>query len=476
MPQQVDLLEGAAAYVEKHKVFQLFEGLLEDLILKRPDDPIAHLIKALKCPEQPRVIVVGPPGAQARALCEQFSSQLGLVHVVASDVYRDLAKSGSPLGKEAKALVDNNQDIPSDMLLKLLQEKLSTPDCINKGWVLEGYPSTATQARAMLAGGVLPTCVLSLLLDDDEVMRRLTGRRVDPEGNQVYHLTDMPPPEAIMGRLIQRPDDTEERVAERLANFRDAMAGAIPLFKKTLKEVDASMPEGELVAACLPLVATVQPTKAPRGCPRVLLLGGPGSGAQELGAALAQRFGAKLISAPDLMQAAALNGSQYGRQAAPFLESGIAEQVPDECLLPLVLSRLDSEDVRKVGFVMVGCPANPAQAAALKKKGVWFRHVVFLQISPEDAKRVVCDTRYDPVDGTMYHPDQMWPEELEVAQRLVAHPHHQPRMLANKLKNWEGVAGKLLKSVSSESEVLVEDATAPVQELIERLTPCFLTL
>eukprot|EP00966_Prymnesium_polylepis_P109796 2540681-Prymnesium_polylepis.1 len=103
------LLEGAASYVEKHKVFQLFEGLLEDLIIKRPEDPIDHLIKALKRPEVPRVIIFGPPGAQARLLCEQVSAKLNLVHVIAGDVYRDLAKAGSALGKEAKALVDGNQ-------------------------------------------------------------------------------------------------------------------------------------------------------------------------------------------------------------------------------------------------------------------------------------------------------------------------------------------------------------------------------
>ena len=103
------LLEGAAAYVERHKVFQLFEGLLGDLIVKRPDDPIDYLIKALKRPEVPRVLICGPPGAQARSLCEQVSAKLNLVHVVAGDVYRDLAKAGSALGKEAKALVDKNE-------------------------------------------------------------------------------------------------------------------------------------------------------------------------------------------------------------------------------------------------------------------------------------------------------------------------------------------------------------------------------
>lgn len=103
------LLEGAAEYVERHQVFQLFEGLLQDLIVKRPDDPISHLVTVLRKREGPRAVVFGPPGAQGRALCELISAKLNVVHVIASDIYRDLARAGSAIGKEAKNLVDANQ-------------------------------------------------------------------------------------------------------------------------------------------------------------------------------------------------------------------------------------------------------------------------------------------------------------------------------------------------------------------------------
>lgn len=103
------LLEGAAEYVERHQVFQLFEGLLQELIVKRPDDPISHLVTVLRKREGPRAVVFGPPGAQGRALCELISAKLNVVHVIASDIYRDLARAGSAIGKEAKKLVDANQ-------------------------------------------------------------------------------------------------------------------------------------------------------------------------------------------------------------------------------------------------------------------------------------------------------------------------------------------------------------------------------
>jgi len=227
----------------------------------------------------------------------------------------------------------------------------------------------------------------------------------------------------------------------------------------------------------LPYITAAPLTKAPRGCPRVLLLGGPGSGKEELGHAMAERFGAKLISALELMQAAALSGTQIGHKAKPFLDAGMPEQCPDDVLMPLVLQRLEADDVKKVGFVMVGCPGSSSQMAALKKKaGVWFRHIVYLQISPDDAKRAVCDTRYDPVDGSVYHPDGVWPSDLDVAARLVAHPHMQPAMFNKAMKKWAADEPQLMNAVAADCDVMYEDATSPMDELLERLTPCFLTL
>ena len=468
-------MEGAAAYVEQHKVYHLFEKLMQDLIVQRPDDPFGHLIDVLKRPDVPRVIVAGPPGAQARGLCERLAAEMNLVHIIASDVYRDLAKVGSVLGKDAKALVDSGADVPSSMLLKLVQEKLASEDCINRGWVLEGFPNSVSQARAMLAAGLLPTCFLRLELTDEEVMRRLTNRRVDPEANQIYHLEDSPPPEAILSRIVQRPDDTEERVVERLASYKDNMDGAFSLFDPFLCSMNAAGSESELLEQALLHIKDGPRTKAPRGCPRVLLLGGPGSGAPALAAALAQRFGSKLISAVDVLQTASLSGSLLGAKAAPFLAAGIPEDVPDDVLLPLVLTLLEGDDVRKTGFVMTGFPSTAAQVALLKKKGIWFRHVVKLHIESDAAKRAVCATRYDPFDGAVYHPDRNWPEDVVVAQRLVAHPHHVLPKVEQALQKWGASEPELLKAFST-GQVVVEDATQPISELVERLTPCFLSI
>ena len=97
-------LEAAARYVEEKKVYELFESLMADLMVKKPADPIAHMVAALKQPPKPRVLVFGPPGADTQSQCELIASKLGLVHVVPKAVWREAAKGGSEAGASAKAL------------------------------------------------------------------------------------------------------------------------------------------------------------------------------------------------------------------------------------------------------------------------------------------------------------------------------------------------------------------------------------
>ena len=349
-------------------MFQLFESLLQDLLIHKPDRPIDHLIKLLKRDAVPKIIVAGPPGAQARSVCELIAAKTELVHVIASDVWRELARLNSEPGLKAKALHDVGSEVPPELLLELPKEKLSMGECVSKGWILEGFPSTPTQARAMLSAGLLPTRFLHIALDDAEAVRRIAGRRVDPKENTVYHLEDHPPPDAATAqRLIQRADDAKERVAERLLAYRTEMAGVLPQFATVAVELDGSV-AGEagvskLLEQALKHLTAEMPTRAPRGCPRVLLAGGPGTNAEALGAALAATYGAKLISAIDLLHGAALNGNHAAAKAMQAQQPLVAGEA---VVGPLILERLAADDVRLAGFVLVGFHA----AGFLKKHKV----------------------------------------------------------------------------------------------------------
>ena len=474
MPSQQDMLEDAAAYAEKKQIFQLFESLLQEVVVHQPDKPIDHLIKVLKRTPVPKVVVAGPPGAQVRALCEKLAAKTQLVHVVAGDVYRELARQNVPSALEAKALVDQGKGVPSATTLEMLKEKLLSADCLKYGWVLEGFPADPIEARLLAQGGLLPTRFLHINVADAEASRRLTGRVVDEKEATVYHLEDAPPPAGeIASRCVRRDDDSPARVGERIGLYRRAMEGVFPCFEKVLVELDGGV-AGEagvakLLDAALPTVTSDMPTRAPRGCPRVALLGGPGSNAEGVGAALAATYGAKLISAMDLLHGASLNGSKAAAKAMAMPEPLHAN---DKLLSDLVLQRLSLEDVRRAGFVLVGFPASREQAALLKKGGVWIRHAVHLDMSAAAAEAALCGTRYDPFDGETYHVATNPAPDAATAARLVTHPKHEPAAVKKALKTWAAHKGALLKAFSA--ELSTEDATRPEAALVERLAGAFL--
>jgi len=326
----------------------------------------------------------------------------------------------------------------------------------------------------MLGAGLLPTRFLHIAVDDAEVMRRLTGRRVDPVANVVYHLQDAPPPDqATVQRLVHREEDTYDNVAARLLAYRKSMAGALAAFPKVLVELDGSLPGeagvSKLLELALPTITADMPTRAPRGSPRILLLGGPGANADVLGRALSQRYGAKLISAIELLHGAALSGSKGAMKA---MKAEFPLVAGEDLIGPLVLSRLAQEDVRLSGFILQGFPVNAAHAALLRKNKVWIRDAVHLDVAPAAAEATLCGTRYDPLDGDIYHLDD--PPADDALQRLVVHPQHTPDAVKRALRAWEGQKGGLLKAYA---DVLrTEDAARPERELVERLAPCFLAL
>jgi adenylate kinase len=468
-------LEDAATYVERHKVFQLFESLLQDVLVARPSDPLSHLITSLKREPVPKVVIAGPPGAQARSVCELLASKKGMVHVIASDVVRELARLNFKPAVEAKALIDSGKEVPDAVMLEMLKEKLTSGDCRSTGWVLEGYPSTATQARAMCTAGLLPTRFIHLALSDAAVTRRLTGRRVDPVENKVYHLQDAPPPNGeVANRLVQRGEDMPPHVAERLAAYRQHMSGVLPCFSKVLAELNGDEAGGvdAILERALPLVSPYMPSRAPRGAARVCLLGGPGSNAEALGAALALRYGAKLVSAVELLHSAALSGDKKAKAAMEHPNNPLEAGRP--LLGPLILERIAKEDVRTSGFVLVGFPATPGHAKELEKAKVWLRDVVHLKLSDDDALAAVTQTRYDPYDGEVYHLESKPPRDYDTAERLVQHPNHKPAVVKKLLSEYNKELPKLLKVYSG--MLRTEDARRSERELVERLAPCFLSL
>lgn len=200
-----------------------------------------------------RMIFVGPPGAgkgtQAARLVERFR----IPHVSTGDMFRAAVKAGTALGRQADGFMKLGQLVPDELTIAMLLERISEPDALH-GFMLDGFPRTTPQAaaldRALEHARVALDVVLVLEVPDDLIVRRIVGRRTDPETGRIYHLEFDPPPPGAAGRLVHRKDDTEEACRTRLAKYHSETAPIIPIYeaKGLVKRVDGVGEPDEVTA------------------------------------------------------------------------------------------------------------------------------------------------------------------------------------------------------------------------------------
>ena len=193
-----------------------------------------------------RLILLGAPGAgkgtQAQFICERFN----IPQISTGDMLRAAVKEGSELGLKVKEIMNSGGLVSDDIIIALVKERISQPDCAN-GFLFDGFPRTIPQAQAMRDAEVKIDHVLEIAVDDEEIVKRLAGRRVHPGSGRVYHLEYQPPQEEgkddVSGEaLIQRDDDRESTVRNRLAVYHEQTAPLVDYYQQWAKEAPEAAP------------------------------------------------------------------------------------------------------------------------------------------------------------------------------------------------------------------------------------------
>jgi adenylate kinase len=172
-----------------------------------------------------RLILLGPPGAGKGTQAQHVCTTHGIPQISTGDMLRAAVKAGTELGLQAKKVMDAGGLVSDDIILGLVKERIAQDDCA-KGFLFDGFPRTVPQAQAMLDAGVEIDAVVEIVVPDDEIVRRMSGRRVHLASGRTYHLVFNPP--KVDGKddetgepLIQRDDDQEATVRQRLATYHD---------------------------------------------------------------------------------------------------------------------------------------------------------------------------------------------------------------------------------------------------------------
>ncbi|MBN1824164.1 MAG: adenylate kinase [Endomicrobiales bacterium] len=196
------------------------------------------------------LILLGPPGAGKGTQAKKIAEKYGVPHISTGDMFRETAQSGSELGKKLQSFMSAGKLVTDDIVIEVVKERLAKPDCA-KGFLLDGFPRTVPQAEAL--DGILNgqkrkiDNVLCMKVADEDIINRLSSRRVCLACGESYNTISKPPKtegkcDVCSGRVIQRADDNRETIAQRLKVYNEQTSPLVDYYSKAgvLKEVDGS--------------------------------------------------------------------------------------------------------------------------------------------------------------------------------------------------------------------------------------------
>jgi adenylate kinase len=187
-----------------------------------------------------RVILLGAPGAGKGTQAQFITTQLGIPQISTGDMLRAAVKAESPLGLQVKGVMASGRLVTDEIIIALVKDRIAQPDCA-RGFLFDGFPRTIPQAQAMVEAGITIDLVIEIDVDDDEIVGRLSGRRVHAGSGRVYHVHNNPPRleghDDVTGEpLVQREDDHEGTVRKRLQVYHEQTEPLVEFYRQLQKQ------------------------------------------------------------------------------------------------------------------------------------------------------------------------------------------------------------------------------------------------
>jgi adenylate kinase len=182
-----------------------------------------------------RLILLGAPGAGKGTQAQYITEKYGIPQISTGDMLRAAVKAGTELGLKAKAVMDAGELVSDEIIIGLVAERIKQADCEN-GFLFDGFPRTIPQAEALVEAGIKIDHVVEVAVEDNEIITRLSGRRVHPGSGRIYHTEHNPPTREGLDNetgeaLLQRDDDKEETVRNRLSVYHEQTSPLIDFYQ-----------------------------------------------------------------------------------------------------------------------------------------------------------------------------------------------------------------------------------------------------
>ncbi len=201
-----------------------------------------------------RIILLGAPGAGKGTQAQFISKEYNIPQISTGDMLRAAIKAGTPLGMEAKKVMDAGKLVSDDIILGLVKERLTEGDCLN-GCLFDGFPRTIAQAEVLKQEGIAIDHVVEIDVADEEIIKRMSGRRLHPASGRTYHILFNPPAseglDDVTGEpLVQREDDAEPTVRKRLEVYHRQTAPLVEYYREWERSGNSHAPRYSRVEGC----------------------------------------------------------------------------------------------------------------------------------------------------------------------------------------------------------------------------------
>jgi len=429
MAEKQEFVDKTNEYLESNEVYDLFDGLLKQLVINQPANPIKFLMEQLKKKPPLVICVLGPPGVNRSRFCGRLAAEYKVKHIHVGKLLREK--------RELKDEIETGALVRDDVVIEIVKKEVAKAK--GTGWVLDGFPRTKVQAQALQTCGVYMDRVV-LLNGSEKMIRQKYAVKFNGQGYSI--------------------EASEDAINRRLQHYFRHVVTVAECFKNVLRQIDATSGDDDMIYDSMKKMIQLRNySNAPLRPPRVVIMGPCGSGRSTQCQMIAKHYGCVHVDVAALV-----------KDLQEKKKSGVAEVpaefVSDEELCDVVGKRLNEIDCVRKGWVLDGFPKTPGQAEFLRKAHLFPSRVCHLTVDEDVVVQRMSARRLDPVTGIAYYGP---PPTVSIRQRVIQAEYDQADAVKGRYQKYMDNVGEIMRTFAGlQPQPIKGDQTIfKVQEVLQ---------